>query len=235
MSRAEQLKTRIFCRRLGAWLLVGLLLAASACGSRPYPSTEGNILDQAAVEATAIIQQAQATALMIQAQAEATAMVEKALQAGEENGQNEDPTLAPTSIPLETQAVTVEAGIATPVITEVPTVQGLQLNPLASQDGVALLSVSYGAEGAYIVVNFISRPEIAQTFWPGVLSVTDEATGNLYAEVPVLPIIGPLIARPREDGQPGYFMLVNAPVPIPPGSLVTVMLGEFKFEHITIK
>jgi hypothetical protein len=67
------------------------------------------------------------------------------------------------------------------------------------------------------------------------LSITDESSGEVYAEVPVLPIIGPLIARPREYGQPGYFMLVNAPVFLQPGSLVTVKMVDFVFEHITVE
>jgi len=98
-----------------------------------------------------------------------------------------------------------------------------------------IISVGYGAEGAFLVVNFLADPDIAQTFWPGVLSITDEATGAIYNEVPVMATIGPLIARPREYGQPGYFMLVNAPAPIPPGSLVTVKLGAYEFKNIPIR
>jgi hypothetical protein len=235
MSKVDHVKTWFFYRQLGAWLLVCLTLVAAGCGTRSTPTEGQNYLDQAAVEATAIIQQARATALMIQAQAEATAMVEKALREAEDEAQDEIPTRIPPTNPPVTQNDQVEGAAETPLVTEMPGVQTAQLTPLAAQDGIAILSVSYGAGGAYIVVNFIARPEIASTFWPGVLSVTDEANGNLYAEVPVMPVIGPLIARPREDGQLGYFMLINAPAPIQPGSLVTVIMGEYKFEHIPIQ
>jgi hypothetical protein len=38
-----------------------------------------------------------------------------------------------------------------------------------------------------------------------------------------------------EEGQVGYVMLVNAPVPLGSGSLVTVNLGEYTFEHIPVQ
>ena len=48
-------------------------------------------------------------------------------------------------------------------------------------------------------------------------------------------MIGPLIARPKEDGQLGYVMFMNAPQPLQPGSRVTVVLGNFKQEHVVVK
>ena len=46
--------------------------------------------------------------------------------------------------------------------------------------------------------------------------------------------VGALIGKPIRQGQPGYVMLVNGPVPLPPGSTVTVMLGNFREEGITV-
>ncbi len=97
------------------------------------------------------------------------------------------------------------------------------------------MNVGFAAEGEYVIVNYRADLNVAQSFWPGVVSIVDEASGTIYNEVPVVPVIGPLIARPREQGQAGYVMLVNAPVPLQPGALVTVVLGNFKQEHVVVQ
>ena len=97
------------------------------------------------------------------------------------------------------------------------------------------MRVSFGADGAYIYVQFKAHPQVADKFWPGVLSVVDEATGTVYNEVPVMPVIGPLIARPKQEGQLGYVMLVNAPPGLRSGSIVTVILADFRQEHVTVQ
>ncbi len=97
------------------------------------------------------------------------------------------------------------------------------------------MNVGFAAEGSYIIVNYTADPKVAQSFWPGVVSILDEASGTIYNEVPVAPVIGPLIARPHEQGQVGYFMLVNAPVPLQTGASVTVVLGDFKKEHVIVQ
>jgi hypothetical protein len=64
--------------------------------------------------------------------------------------------------------------------------------------------------------------------------VIDEATGTIYSGIPVAPIIGPLIAQPVHEGQIGYVMLTNDGSGIKSGSVVTVILGDFKQEHVTV-
>jgi hypothetical protein len=49
-----------------------------------------------------------------------------------------------------------------------------------------------------------------------------------------MPTVGPLLGRPKEPGQIGYVMLVNAPPGLHPGSIVTVVLGDCKQEHVTV-
>ena len=57
----------------------------------------------------------------------------------------------------------------------------------------------------------------------------------MYKQVSVAPIIGPLIARPREAGQPGYVMFVHDPPTLRPGSVVTVVLDQFRQEHVVVE
>ncbi len=180
---------------------------------------------QAAAEATAIIQQAQATALVLQAQAQATALIQGA-QGGE---------------PTFTAARTLPAALPTPIQAgEEPTPLPDDQSPEATMGvtpttTVELLGVGFGAEGAFIIANYKAPPVVAQAFWPGVLSITDEASGTVFNEVPLMPLIGPLIARPVENGQPGYFMVVHAPAILHPGSLVTVKLADYTFEHVPVQ
>jgi hypothetical protein len=203
-----------------ALICLGCLLAA--CG-QPSPAGEeageADLLDTAAAEATAIIQQAQATALMLQAQAQATALLS---QAGAPAATPSSSAAAPdlilsqmTSTP--DQAATL-AGAPSP-------------EPLA----VRVLDVSFAAEGAMIMVRFMAPPHEAEKWWPGNVSVVDEASGTVYNEIPVMPTIGPLIGRPKIEGQPGYVMLVNPPPGLRTGALVTVVLGAYRFEHVPVK
>jgi hypothetical protein len=76
---------------------------------------------------------------------------------------------------------------------------------------------------------------VAAKWWPGNVSVTDEATGTVYNEIPVMPKIGPLIGRPKLEGQMGYVMLVHNPPALKPGAVVTAKLGEYTFEHVPVE
>jgi hypothetical protein len=100
---------------------------------------------------------------------------------------------------------------------------------------VRVLSVALGAEGGFIIVNFMAPPAVATRWYQGAVWVEDEATGARYSEVGVMPVVGPLFGRPVEPGQPGYVMLVNAPAPLRPGAVVTVVLGDYVFEHQTVQ
>ena len=99
---------------------------------------------------------------------------------------------------------------------------------------VEIINVAYAADGAYLIVNFYAPPRLAIFWQPGQLYVVDQATGTKYAEIPFMPKIGRLIARPAEEGQVGYVMLKNQP-PLEPGSSVTVVLGGFKQTDIVIE
>jgi hypothetical protein len=100
---------------------------------------------------------------------------------------------------------------------------------------VELTGVSFGVDGDFISVQFRAQPQIARQWMQGNVYLVDEATGFKYNEIPVLPLIGPLIAHPREEGQPGYVMLVNPGRSLESGALVTVVLGDFKQEHVPVQ
>ncbi len=186
-----------------------------AAPSAPDPLEEAapsapDPLEDAAAEATAIIQRAEATAMVLKAQSEAAAMVE---QAGNSPA---------TPVPVTAAPPTPATLASEPLATAEPVTQAVEL-----------LGVGYAADGALLVIQFKAPPQEARrTIRQGTVSVTDEATGALYNEVPSMAVIGPLIGHPAQAGQSGYAMLVNTPPGVPPGSLVTVVLGNFKQEHV---
>jgi hypothetical protein len=102
-------------------------------------------------------------------------------------------------------------------------------------DNVRFEGVGFAAEGAYIAVYFKAPPQLVDGWWQGSVYVIDEATNQIFSEVPVMPVIGPLIAKPKEDGQPGYFMLNNAGRAISAKSLLTVVLGKYKRVHVPMQ
>ena len=226
--------------KLNNWLVSLLVLVFSLAGCAPTAPangmTEGQSLkEKAALEATAIVERAEATAIVLRAQTTAAALIRGAS--------------GPTSTPVQPSAsANVLPAPATPMpavpLASAPASAALPspsstgtvtTTEEAAVAGVELLSVGFAAEGELIIVNYKADPWVAQKFWPGVLSVVDEATGTVYNEVPVMPVIGPLIARPKEAGQLGYVMLVNTPPGLRAGSLVTVVLGDFKQEHVTVQ
>jgi hypothetical protein len=212
--------------QLRVLLIILCIGMASLAGCAAAPGTaidkSVSVNEQAALEATAIIQRAEATALVMQAQAKATALVQSAGAMPVASA-----TAAPATVPPAAGATRVSTppGAATP---------SAAVTETASISRVELLVVDFAAEGRYIHVAFRAPPRVARQWRQGNVYVMDEATGTIYNGIPVAPLIGPLIAHPIHDGQIGYVMLVNEPPGIQPGSIVTVVLGDFKQEHVTV-
>lgn len=200
----------------------------------PTPTVEPDPVERAAAQATALVQEARATALVLEARAQATALVRQALQAGgTPTSAVVDPVLYASPTPSPEEEVTAPEASAEPI--EPPAApEGARSAP-REPIPVQIVSVSYAADGGMIMVNFLAAPKEAEKWWPGNVSVTDEGNGAVYNEIPVLPKIGPLIGRPKVEGQPGYVMLMNAPPWLQPGALVTVVLGAHTFEHIVVQ
>jgi hypothetical protein len=201
-------------------LLICCALGMTACSTNDGVDAQGDLLAEAAREATAIVQQAQATALVLQAQAQATAVM------------NEVNTSNSKATPEATWMAFIPPTEYAEVIQEAST-QGDQSPD--SVNTVEVVSVSLGLEGSLIMVRFYAPAEVAATWWQGSASVEDESNGTTYDEIPVMPKIGPLIGRPKRDGQIGYVMLMNTPPGLESGVLVTVTLGEYRFEHIPVQ
>jgi len=200
-----------------------LCLAPAACRSQASSTAQQpNLLDQAAAEATAIVQQAEATALMLEARAKATAVMAQA------EATRQAPTPAPTLV------VQVDPrDLATTTPTADSSQDGL-VRPTPQEQTVEVTRVGFAAAGGMIQVQFHAPPDVAAKWWQGSVSVTDEATGAVYNEIPVMPRIGPLIGRPKQPGQLGYVMLMHTPPGLKPGSQVTVLLGKYEFKHISV-
>lgn len=220
------------CPRLIALSVLALCMAGCSSPSAAY--TPSDPVAQAAVEATAILQQARATALVLQAQVQATQLIK---QAGEAPATPTIPATlaaAPESLPTEpiSRFLEIMEEESSPLDTQVP----LATPPAGAEPAtVELLSVGFAAEGGFIIVNFKAPPAITQTWWQGSVEVIDEASGMVYNEIPVMPVIGPLIGRPVEAGQNGYVMLTHNPPALRQGALVTVILGDYKFEHVKVE
>jgi hypothetical protein len=215
-------------RGIFATIALGLWLVSCAAPARLTPPAAPTALDligQAEAEATAILQQARATALVLQAQTQATQLIG---QAGEAPATPEAATEALILAVPET-STSIEAPVAAAPTPETTAPSLVMANT------VELLGVGFAADGGFIIVNFKAPPSVVQDWWQGQVSVTDEASGTVYNEIPVLPVIGPLIGRPVEAGQIGYVMLTHNPPNLRIGSLVTVALGEYKFEHVKIE
>ncbi len=101
-------------------------------------------------------------------------------------------------------------------------------------NGVTFHSVGFAADKAYIMVQFSAPLEQSSRWQQGYIYVVDEETLKVYKEVPVMPVVGPLIGRPNKEGQVGYVMLINHGYGIKPGSVVSVVIGDYKREHYVI-
>ncbi len=208
----------------------------AACGGNGGPGAEPtptlDLLHSAAVEATALVQQAQATAIVLEAQAQATALVEQARRAGGTPTSavvNPPVYSSPTPAPPEETLAGSNAGAEGEGAGEADS------SPTPVPVPVEVLSVGFAGEGGMIIVRFLASPDEAEKWWQGSVSVTDEGNGAVYNEIPVMPTIGPLIGRPKIEGQAGYVMLVNTLPWLRPGALVTVVLGTHTFEHMPVQ
>jgi hypothetical protein len=180
-----------------------------------------NALEKAGAEATAIIERAQATAIVLQAQAMATTLVRDAAEP-------DSATRVVPAIDLAPRATSTSqaAGPASTLQSATP------VTPIT--EIVQVTGVGFAADGALLNIQFRAPAAVSERWWQGSAYLVDEATGATYREVPVMPKIGPLMSKPKIAGQIGYIMLVNGPAPLKAGALVTVVLGDYRFEHLQI-
>lgn len=224
------------------YLLISAVMLAGCAGqsgvenSAPAAKAQ-DPLAQAAAEATAIVLQARTTALIIQAQVQATALIEQAQEQPTAVNPAEllpAATIVPTGLPDNVSSAPPAADES---IAPTSTASNVVLDQpvIARQGDFELYGVGYAADGGFIMINFRAPPNQVAQIYQGTVSVTDEETGEVYDEIPVIPVIGPMVGRPVEAGQRGYVMLVNRAPSLPPGALVTVILGEVRFEHIQVQ
>jgi len=210
------------CQRPVILGLLLLSLISGACGAGSGNAAPADVLDEAAAQATAIVRQAQATALVLQAQAQATAVMAQVVTSSQR------PTPAPT---LVAQVPAANQPTASPL----PTLPSEEEPAGTLPQTIEVLRVGFAGEGGMIHIQFRAPPKEAAKWWQGDVQVIDEKTQNSYNEIPVMPKIGPLIGRPKREGQLGYVMLSNVPPYLQPGAVVTVVLGNYKFEHVTVQ
>jgi hypothetical protein len=209
--------------------LAGCSPATQAGGSSPGLDPR----EKAAAEATALIQNAEATTMVMKAQAMATALVQNASASG--------PTLVPAT-PSPAPAITPLATLKplSPQVTDTASPSPADVGQAAATVGadasaVELLGVMIAPETGLIVVQFKAPPSLAQKWQQGLVYVVDEATGAQYSSIPIAPLLGALFGRPKYAGQIGYVMFTNSPPGLRTGSIVTVVLGTFKQEHVTVQ
>lgn len=207
--------------RLRAMLirLAAAALCLTACRSDLYSAAQPDVVEAAEAEATAILRQAQASVLVLEAQSKATALV------AEVNARDQAVQLQSTTS-VQVQLTYTPAPLTMPTLIE-------SGEEIVTKE-IEVLSVGFAADSGMVIVRFLAPPEEAEKWWQGDLAVTDEESTIEYNEVPVMPRIGPLISRPKRDGQQGYFMLVNSQPYLEPGDTVTVRMGKYSFEHIPV-
>ena len=217
------------------------LAVVAGCAARPEiesTSPAAQVLDplaQAAAEATVIVQKARATAIVLQAEVQAAALIEQAQQPPEAVPSAQIQLLVtPSTNPTPLIQATSQAAAGLQSFQETPTNMVMDYPVIASQGDFNLLGVTFAADGGFIMVSFTAPPNAVAQLYQGTVSVTDESNGAIYDEIPVMPVIGPLIGRPVELGQRGYVMLSNKPPGLKPGALVTIVLGDVIFEHIQV-
>jgi len=223
-------------------LLAGLALAAAAlAGCRPAPQPTPaptptlNLTDKAAAEATAIVQRAQATALVMRANATAAALTQ--VLPAESSAAQSAPavaTVTATRTPRPLPTVTPVA-VSAERRGEAEKEEAEEAKAEGAAGAVELVGVGFAAEGGFIAVQFKAPKEISDKWMQGNVYVVDEATGAVYDDIPMMPILGPLLARPPRTDQLGYVMFKNlAGHGLKSGDLVTVVLGNFKQEHVKV-
>jgi hypothetical protein len=100
-------------------------------------------------------------------------------------------------------------------------------------DGATLMSVSFGAEGAYIDVSYKAPPALAKYWTQGDIFVVNEKTGVIYRDTVLMPVVGWLFQRPVDPDQMASVMLVNRGLKT--GDLVTAVMGKYKRLHIKVQ
>jgi hypothetical protein len=185
---------------------------------------------KAEAEAADLVQRAEATAIVLRAQATVEALTRDPRAAS--------PTLSPAP-PTPLPATSPNPGVPIPPTARagLPTATQVGATGAAATsepEAVELLGVGLGDEAGLISVKFKAPPRVAHGWRPGNVFVVDEATGIKYDNVPVTPVIGPLITRPNQYGQIGYVMLYNTNSGLRSGSTVTVVLGDFRREHVVV-
>ena len=204
-------------------MISAALVLLCGCTAAPPPATQPAVVDSAAAEATAIIQRAQATALVLQAQAQATALIQ---------GADNSPSTPVPTVSSPVPPATPLPDIAAAAFSAAPPPPTGKATDDISQ--VQLLGVSLGTESGLIAIQFRAPPAVTRDWQQMNVYVVDEATGVIYNEVPVAPVVGPLISRPKKPEQIGYVMLVNTEGSLHQGAHVTVVLGKFKQEHVVV-
>jgi hypothetical protein len=212
--------------------LVSLTLWLGGCAPPGTGADAPDLKSKAEAEASALVQQAQATAIILRAQATAEALTRDPRAAS--------PTPPPTTLPAAPAASSVPTAQirVTPRAAATAAAQARAETvgpPTAESETIELLGVGLGEEAGLISVQFKAAPRVAHGWRVGNVWVVDEATSIKYDNVPVTPIIGPLITRPNQYGQIGYVMLYNTNNGLGAGSTVTVVLGDFKREHVVVK
>ncbi len=173
------------------------------------------------MEATAIIERAEATAIVARAQATASALAQGA-----------GTTALPATPPPSTAAAYPAPAASVSPTPSFTVVAGPAAT--SSRPQVEVLGVTLAGEGGFIEVVFTAMPQISAQWVAGTVRVIDEETGAVYDELVTLPSVGLLFARPNRPGQPGYVMLTNVNHGVHPGSIVTVVLGGYRKEHVVV-
>ena len=95
---------------------------------------------------------------------------------------------------------------------------------------VSKVVISLCGDGDLINARFTVTPEMKR---PGEIYMKDEVTGYV-CRAAVLPKLGMVMSSRKTAGKSGYCMFKNTDYVIKEGSLVTLVIGGFREEHLPV-
>lgn len=107
---------------------------------------------------------------------------------------------------------------------------GLNPTPQTFLPKVSEVVISLGGDGDLINARFTITEQMKS---PGEIYLKDEATGYV-CRTAVLPKMGMVISSRKKPGKVGYCLFRNTEYAIKAGSLVTLVIGGFRKEHLTV-
>jgi hypothetical protein len=203
-----------------ALVMAALAFCLAGCAAATSHATGSTLREQAAKEATAIVERAEATALVLRAEATARALTHVETQ----------------TPPAMTDATLPQPSLSAQAIPARPTEQVPAPSSEAGQESLAVevVSIQVASQSGFLVLQYKADPTFVGKLSPTQFYLRDEATGTEYRDIPTLPSMGLMFGRPQRAGQIATVLFSNVGN-LQPGATMTVVIGSIKHEHVVLR